>query len=436
MPKLFGTDGVRGVANLDLTPELVYSLGRAAADAIMGGVGKLVVGRDTRISGRSLESALVAGAVSGGAEPISIGVIPTPAVAYLTTHLGASLGAVISASHNPYQDNGIKFFGPEGYKLSEDQESSIEAAMTDGNGESAESLTPLAGAEELYVSHCLGCLEGVRLEGLRVVLDCAHGASFRTSPRALEEAGADLLVINAEPDGLNINLESGSTHPEAVAAAVLEHRADVGLAHDGDADRLIAVDERGQVVDGDTIIAALAIDMKHEGRLKGDLVVSTVMANLGFRRAMQSAGIELIETDVGDRYVVEAMIARGAVLGGEQSGHVILTEHATTGDGLITALRLLRLLADGQKLSEVASVVEKHPQVIRNVKVKNKSTLGASKEVASAVKASKARLGEDGRVLIRASGTEPIVRVMVEAADAEVAEAEAAQLGELISKLI
>lgn len=441
MPKIFGTDGVRGVANVDLTPELALSLGRAAAREFRGASSRprVVVGRDTRISGELLESALVAGLLSSGADVLRCGILPTPAVAFLVTHLGAEAGAVISASHNPVEDNGIKFFGPDGFKLSDAHEEKIEA-LVDAAPERGAIVGRAASVEEAeaaYVGHALRALEGRRLDGLKVVVDCAFGAAFRTSPRALAEAGAEVIALNAEPDGTRINVECGSTAPEVAAKAVVEHRADLGLAHDGDADRVIAVDETGGVVDGDPIIAALAVEVKEQGRLQGNLVVATVMANLGFRRALAAAGIDVVETTVGDRYVIEEMLRRGAVMGGEQSGHVIFLDFATTGDGLITGLRLAaRMVSTGKRLSELARVVERFPQVLLNVPVSDRSRLDGADRVWASVEAAQSRLGEEGRVLVRASGTEPIVRVMVEAADEATAQQVANEIAAVIKEVV
>lgn len=439
MPRLFGTDGVRGVANAELTPELVLQLARATAAVIRSGDKnpRVIVGRDTRLSGDLLESALTAGFLSSGADVIRAGVLPTPAVAFLTKRLGADAGVVISASHNPVEDNGIKLFGSDGFKLTDAEEEKIEALMETEHerptGGDVGRAWDAENAEDLYVSAALSVLEGRRLEGLRVVVDCAHGAACRTTPRALEEAGVDVVVINAEPDGTNINVECGSTYPEVVAAAVTEHRADVGLAHDGDADRVIAVDEKGGIVDGDVMLALLASQLKTQGRLSNNLVVTTVMSNLGLREALGAAGIEAFEAAVGDRYVLEAMRQKGAVLGGEQSGHVILLEHATTGDGLITALSLLDHLHQSSKpLSELALLVPRYPQVMINVRVADRDRLPEADEVWEAVEEAESRLGDRGRVLVRPSGTEPVIRVMVEAAEEQVARDSANELAAAI----
>ncbi|MCA1841551.1 MAG: phosphoglucosamine mutase [Actinobacteria bacterium] len=353
------------------------------------------------------------------------------------TELGAEAGAVISSSHNPVQDNGIKFFGPDGYKLNDAEEDRIEALL----GEEAERPTGAAIGKtillprplEMYVDHALKSLQGRRLDGLTVVVDCAFGAAFETTPSALERAGAQVIAINAEPDGTRINVECGSTAPEVVAKRVVEYGADVGLAHDGDADRVIAIDENGNVIDGDAIIAILTLELLEKGRLANNKVVTTVMANLGFRRLMAESSVEVIETSVGDRYVIEAMIQHGAVIGGEQSGHVIFSEHATTGDGLITALRLLaRMTSSVKRLSELASVIERFPQLILNVAVSDKNGFESSEAIKDSIESAERKLEGQGRILVRPSGTESVVRVMVEAMD----EALATEVGEEVARTI
>ncbi len=439
MGKLFGTDGVRGVANTQLTPDLVLRLGRAAARELTGGRkrSRVVVARDTRISGPMIQAALSAGVMSAGAEVVDAGVLPTPGVAFLVKLLGAQAGAVISASHNPFQDNGIKFFGADGFKLSDAEEARIEELVnSDSAGTRTGANETLADAERLYVKHALEALERRSLGGLRIVLDCSNGAAYCTSPEAFRQAGAEVTVLNDDPDGVNINLRCGSQHLEGLVERVKATGADLGLAHDGDADRVIAVDEQGTVVDGDGLIAALAIELKEAGQLSGNLVVSTVMANLGFRKAMAEAGIELVETPVGDRYVLEAMRERGAAIGGEQSGHVIFSRFSTTGDGLITGLRIAgRMVSSGRKLSELAEVVQKFPQVLLNVTVADARQAGGSPALAEAVRRAQEELGDRGRVLVRPSGTEPLVRVMVEAQDLETANAIAGELAGLIEAL-
>ena len=441
MPKLFGTDGVRGAVNSILTVELAASLGRAAGTEFKrrSPSGSVLIARDTRLSGPMLEAALSSGLMSAGVDVISCGILPSPAIAFLVRELGAAAGAVISASHNPAGDNGIKFFGGSGFKLTEAEEDAIESLMSSEvslpRGESVGSASIASDVDRRYIDHCLKALEGRSLEGLKIVLDCANGAAYRTSPLALADSGAELVVINDRPDGTNINLGCGSTNPEVVAKAVLEHQADVGLAHDGDADRLIAVDEMGEVVDGDAILASMALELSERGALRNDIVVSTVMANLGFRTAMSNAGLQLVETPVGDRHVIEAMLETGSVIGGEQSGHIIFLDYATTGDGLVTALRLLgRMVSTGKRLSELAEVIEHFPQVLVNVRVDNKEGFHDSVVIEHAIKEASSRLSDTGRVLVRPSGTENVVRVMVEAPDEAIANEVAAEIAGIISQ--
>jgi phosphoglucosamine mutase len=422
MGHLFGTDGVRGVANTELTPELAIGLGRALARRLReeGAIHpRVVVGRDPRISGEMLEAALVAGICSAGGQAEVIGVLPTPGVAYLTTYLGTDSGAVISASHNPVEDNGIKFFGRDGFKLSDDEEERIAKLVhrPDGNPPTGAAVGRVRQRHEAagaYVTHLIATARGTELSGLSVVIDCANGAAFQVAPAVLRRLGCEVTAIHATPDGTNINDGCGSNYPEVVAAAVVEIGADIGFAHDGDADRLIAVDHTGAVVDGDVILAILAARMHRKRRLRG--VVTTVMANLGFRQAMDDFGIEVIQTKVGDRYVLEAMRAGGYALGGEQSGHLIFAEHATTGDGVLTAVQLLSVMVEEQApLAQLATVMRRLPQVLINVRGIDRHRLDDADRLWEAVAEAEATLGDAGRVLIRASGTEPIVRVMVEA---------------------
>lgn len=430
MTRLFGTDGVRGIANADLTPELAFRLGEAAGHFLGdGGRGRIVVGRDTRRSGDMLEAALVAGICSGGADALAAGMIPTPAVAFLTRELGADGGVVISASHNPAEYNGIKFFSRDGFKLPDDLEDEIEGFVgAERNWERPTGLGvggrhEVIDGHERYIDHATATVGG-GLAGLKIALDCGHGAAATTTPEALRRLGADVTCINCDWDGMDINLESGSTHLDVVRALVRETGADVGLAHDGDADRVLAVDETGEDVDGDAIMAICATHLKAAGRLPGDTVVGTVMSNLGFVVAMQEQGITVVKTKVGDRYVLDEMRAMGVSLGGEQSGHVIFLEHNTTGDGLVTALQLLSVMHEtGKPLSELRRVMRRYPQVLVNVRVADKAKLATSAAVLVAVAAAETRLGDRGRVLVRASGTEPVVRVMAEAS--EQAEAQA-----------
>jgi len=430
--RLFGTDGVRGLANRDLTAELALDLGVAAAH-VLGEVGsfaghrpRAIVGRDSRISGEFLESAIVAGLASAGVDVTLLGVVPTPTVAYLTEALGADLGVMLSASHNPMPDNGIKLFARGGHKLDDEIEDEIEARMREPwdrpLGADIGHIQANAIAVELYEKHLISTLPN-RLDGLKVVVDCANGAASMISPAVLRTAGAEVVAIHAQPNGLNINENCGSTHLEDLIAAVREHGADAGIAHDGDADRCLAIDADGNVIDGDHILAIIAIGMNESGTLAKSTVVATVMANLGFKIAMEQHGISVIETGVGDRYVLEAMKADGLGLGGEQSGHVVMLEHATTGDGLLTALHLLaRMSATGLTLAQLASQIVKLPQVLVNVRNVDKAALGTSAEVAAAVAAAEAELGPQGRVLLRSSGTEPVIRVMVEAQSQETAQ--------------
>ena len=445
MGKLFGTDGVRGVANSELTPELALALGRAVVGGLEApppGSGRarplVVIGRDPRASGALLEGALVAGICSAGGDALLAGVIPTPAVAFLTRYYGANAGAVISASHNEMPDNGIKFFGPAGFKFPDEQEARVEAAVA-GPGQSAPRPTGAgvgrvsvaADAAEVYLAHLLDGIPD--LGGLRLVIDCAHGAASAVGPEAYRRAGASVTTLACEPDGENINDGVGSTHPDALQAEVVRAGAAVGLAHDGDADRLIAVDERGELVDGDAILAIAALDERERGGLPSGTVVTTVMTNLGFRRAMAEHGIEVVQTAVGDRYVLEEMRAGGHILGGEQSGHIIFLDRATTGDGVLTALRLLAVVArTGRPLSELARVMERLPQVLVNVRVADRGGLERATEVHEAIGAEVARLGDRGRVLVRPSGTEPLVRIMVEAETLDEAQGVCDRLAKLV----
>lgn len=426
MGRLFGTDGIRGIANTELTPELAVGLGRALIQTLREqGVAhpRIVVGRDPRVSGEMLEAALVAGICSAGGEAVVIGVIPSPGVAYLTTCLGADSGAVISASHNPVEDNGIKFFGRDGSKLSDDEEERISklihrADLDPPTGAAVGRVRQRQGAVEAYEAHLVATALDAELSGLQVVVDCANGAASEVAPTVLRRLGCEVTAIHAVPDGTNINDGCGSSHPDVVAAAVVETSADVGLAHDGDADRLIAVDHTGAVVDGDAILAILAARIHRKRGLSG--VVTTVMTNLGFRQAMESLGIPVIQTRVGDRYVLEAMRAGGYILGGEQSGHLIFAEHATTGDGVLTAVQLLSAMVDEQaSLAELASVMRRLPQVLVNVRGIDLRRLDGAHRLWEAAAEAEATLGDAGRVLVRASGTEPIVRVMVEADSAD-----------------
>ncbi|MBN9795010.1 phosphoglucosamine mutase [Pseudonocardia sp. TMWB2A] len=442
MPRLFGTDGVRGLANGELlTPEFAVGVCASAARTLSNGSGRrplAVVGRDPRASGEMLEAAVVAGLTSAGADAIRVGVLPTPGVAHLVAETGADLGVMISASHNPMPDNGIKLFAAGGHKLPDEVEDAIEQQLAAGlgarpTGEGIGRVWDAPDATDVYVAHLLSAAPG-SLSGLRVVVDCAHGAAALAAPEAYRQAGADVIALHAEPDGLNINDGVGSTHLGPLRSAVREHGADLGIAHDGDADRCLAVDGTGAVVDGDRIMAVLALAMRDAGELAHDTLVATVMSNLGLHIAMREAGITLDTTKVGDRYVLERLREGGFTLGGEQSGHVVLPGHATTGDGLLTALRLMsRVAQTGTSLAELASVVTVLPQVLRNVPVADKDAVAASADVAEAVAKAEAELGDTGRVLLRPSGTEQLVRVMVEAPSEGEADAVAGRLAEVVA---
>jgi phosphoglucosamine mutase len=447
MSRLFGTDGVRGLANRELTAALALGLSQASAVVLTKGhhadarraEGRrpvAVVARDPRISGEFLTAAVCAGLASSGVDVLDAGVIPTPAAAFLVDDIGADFGVMISASHNPAPDNGIKFFAFGGTKLPDEVEDRIEAAMADPQlmpiGGDVGRIRRFADAEDRYVLHLLGALPN-RLDGIHVVLDCAHGAAAAVSPEVFVDAGARITLIGADPDGVNINDGVGSTHLDNLARAVLEHGADVGIAHDGDADRCLAVDADGNVVDGDQIMAILAIAQKERGRLVDDTLVATVMSNLGLTRAMADHGITVRQTRVGDRYVLEDMNEHGYNLGGEQSGHIVASDYATTGDGILTGLSLVaRMAATGKSLAELASVMTVYPQILINVKGVDRDRLDGDEGVAAALAAVSAELGDTGRVLLRPSGTEPVVRVMVEAADQATADRVAHELAEVV----
>ena len=429
MARLFGTDGVRGEANVSLMPELAYRLGRAATLYFGKETEKqpvILIGRDTRISGQMYEAALAAGICSAGGVAAIIGIIPTPAIAYLTKKLKARAGIVISASHNPFQDNGIKFFGGDGYKLPDAVEDELEAIVhrLEEKDDLARSTGKKIGRIEYrndllnqYIDFlCTTCEE--HFDGMKVVLDCANGAAYEAMPTVLRRLGADLKVIHALPNGVNINDRCGSTHLESLQKAVLENHADFGIAHDGDADRCLCVDEKGQLIDGDHILVMCAMEMMKEGRLKNDTVVTTVMANIGFHQALKKAGIKAEITKVGDRYVLENMLANGHCIGGEQSGHIIFTDYSTTGDGLLTALQVLSSLKrSGRKASELTALMTTYPQLLVNVRVATKDGWEENPAIKEAIAAGEAELGENGRVLVRPSGTEPLIRVMAEGPD-------------------
>ena len=442
MGRLFGTDGVRGVANRELTAELALALGAAAARRLASS-GELrrrvaVVGRDPRASGEMLEAAVIAGLTSEGIDALRVGVLPTPAVAYLTGAYDADFGVMISASHNPMPDNGIKIFGPGGHKLDDDTEDQIEDLVAAGPG-----LRPVGAglgrvvdaedAAERYLRHVSRASTGA-LDKLTVVVDCAHGAASSVAPRAYRAAGARVIAINAEPNGININDDCGSTHLDSLRSAVLANGADLGLAHDGDADRCLAIDANGDLVDGDAIMVVLALAMKEAGELASDTVVATVMSNLGLHLAMRSAGVTVRTTGVGDRYVLEELRAGDYSLGGEQSGHIVMPVLGSTGDGIVTGLRLMaRMAQTGSSLAELASTMQSLPQVLINVEVADKATAAAAPAVQTAVDEAEAELGDTGRILLRPSGTEPMIRVMVEAADEEIAHRVATRVADAVS---
>ena len=437
MRKYFGTDGIRGVANEQLTAELAMAAGRAAVAALGAEHPRILIGRDTRISGPMLEAALVAGISSAGGEPVLAGVIPTPAVATLILSEGLDAGVVISASHNPYRDNGIKFFGPSGFKLTDAQEAEIEEIISRGTDTGEQPIEPgavveLENAVGKYVDGLLAAFD-VDLSGFKMMVDCANGATYESSPMALRRLGAEVSVMCDRPDGCNINDGCGSTHLDRLRERVRGDGFDLGLAFDGDGDRVICVDHEGEVVDGDFVMAICARHLHETGALKKDTIVTTVMTNLGFMQAMSKFGINVKITAVGDRYVLEEMLSGGYVLGGEQSGHIINLEAGTTGDGLATSLMLLRVMKEsGASLSELSGVMTRLPQKLLNVKVAEPARLDGAREIWDAVEEETARLGSSGRVLLRPSGTEPVVRVMVEAGTAKECDSVAERLAKIV----
>ena len=435
MRRYFGTDGIRGVANAELTPELAFRIGRFGGYVLtrnkIGGRPKIVIGQDTRVSGDMLEAALVSGLLSIGASVIRLGVLPTPGVAFATIALEADAGVMISASHNPLEDNGIKFFGSDGYKLSDELEAEIEALLdTDEEKDQLFGVAPrpvgsevgtaqlgCEEAQQRYTSHLISTVDH-RFDGLKIVLDCANGAASYLAPKLFSELGAETVTIAGEPNGININEGCGSTHPEQLQNAVLEHQADIGFAFDGDADRLIAVDENGSIVDGDHILFVLARDMAKKGRLQQNTVVATVMSNLGLSIALGKHGILLKQCSVGDRFVMEEMVKGGYLLGGEQSGHMIMLDYSTTGDGLLTALQLANVMkSEAKPLSELTSGMVAYPQLLVNVRATHKQKLKGNERIREAIRSAEHRMKGKGRVLVRPSGTEPLVRVMVEGPD-------------------
>ena len=446
MGRLFGTDGVRGVANTELTCEMAYNLGRAGA-YVLAQTGKhqprILIGRDTRVSGGMLSAALTAGICSVGAYAADAGVITTPGVAHLTRAQGYDAGVMISASHNPVKDNGIKFFSRDGYKLSDSLEERIEAILLDGaeelpcpTGAEVGGVAQAQGARESYLAHCISML-GMDAGGMKVVLDCANGAASEYAPEIFAQIGCRVVATHCEPDGLNINLNCGSTHPESLQKAVVQQGAAAGFAFDGDADRLIVVDEKGELVDGDQIMAIVGMHLHGKGRLPKDTVVATVMSNMGLEIALREKGISLLRAAVGDRYVLEAMLEGGYVYGGEQSGHFIHLDDGTTGDGIVSAIRLLSILLEtGKPLSELAAVVERLPQVLINVPVANerKNNLLEDASIHAHVQALEKEMGGTGRLLVRPSGTEALVRVMIEGPDGEIIHRQARELAEAIER--
>lgn len=441
MGKLFGTDGIRGIANRELTPELAYRIGRIGATVLAGqgsSVPELLVARDTRLSGEMLEGALVAGLASVGAKVHLAGVISTPAAAYLTRQLGACGGVMISASHNPFEDNGIKFFNRDGFKLSDETEEEMERLFFSGEDQLPRPVGEFVGrtakldAETRYLDFLRSTVP-VRLDGLNIVLDCANGAVYRLAPEIFTSLGARVTAINTSPDGTNINRNCGSTHPGEIARAVRETGADVGFTFDGDADRVLAVDSSGSLVDGDAIMAVLAVYLREKNRLKNDTLVATVMSNMGLEKAVEQKGIKVRRTKVGDRYVLEEMLAGGYNLGGEQSGHIIMLDLNTTGDGLLTALQLASIMVQkGRSLTELASLFVRYPQVLVNCRVAKKDGLADNPRIREATERVEQKLAGRGRVLIRPSGTEPLVRVMLEGPNEEELHNMASELAEII----
>ena len=446
MGRLFGTDGVRGVANEELTPELAYKIGRAGAYVLTEQKkhkAKILVGKDTRISGDMLESALIAGICSVGAEAVTVGVIPTPAVAYLTRLYNADAGVVISASHNPMAYNGIKYFNREGYKLSDAIEERIEDIILDEKekipsyvGSEIGWRTEASNATRHYIEFAKSTID-IDLKGMKIVVDCANGAGYKAGPAALKELGAEVTVLYDKPDGININANCGSTHIDNLKEYVKSTKADLGIAFDGDADRVLMVDEQGNLVDGDEIMSVCALALKKAGKLKDNAIVVTVMSNLGLFLMAQQKGLKAVQTKVGDRYVLEEMVKKGYTIGGEQSGHVIFLEHNTTGDGLITALQFLKVLKQsGQKVSELSSVMQVLPQVLVNAKVSNGKKYQYMQDdvIVKAIKSVEQAFKDNGRVLIRPSGTEPLVRVMIEGKEKELLQQKAQELATLLEQ--
>jgi phosphoglucosamine mutase len=446
MKKLFGTDGIRGIANVEpMTCETITKLGRAAAYIfkIKKGRHRIVIGKDTRLSGYMIESALTAGICSMGVDVLLVGPMPTPAIALITRSLRADAGVVISASHNPFEDNGIKFFSPEGLKLPDDVERQIEKLLESGE---IDSIRPTAAeigkafriddARGRYIEFVKNSVpKGMDFQGLKIVIDCAHGAAYRVTPSVFRELGADVIVIGDNPDGTNINRECGSLYPDKIQKLVKENRADIGIAHDGDADRVIFVDHRGEIVDGDQVMAACALELSRNSLLKRNTVVATVMSNMGLEVVLKEADIEMVRTPVGDRYVLEKMIKGGYNFGGEQSGHIIFLDYNTTGDGLITALQVVSLMKkSGKTLAELASCMTLYPQVLINVRVAERKELNAIRGFSDHLRSIEGKLGGKGRVLVRYSGTEPLIRIMLEGENKVTIDSMANELAETIKK--
>lgn len=446
MGRLFGTDGVRGIANSELTPELAFNLGKAGAHVLSKEKANpvILIGADTRISGDMLENALAAGILAVGGNVIKVGILPTPAIAYLVRYYNADAGVVISASHNPFEYNGIKFFNGEGFKLDDDIEDAIEDIIVrdiDVNSHvTGEKIGKCLEADEdalLLYANFLKNTADVKLKGLKIVLDCANGAAYKVAEKVYKELGAKVIVIGNKPNGLNINDGCGSTHPEKLQEAVLKNKAFMGMAFDGDADRLIAVDEHGKIIDGDKLICICAKMLKDENKLTGDIVTGTVMSNLGFHKYVEDMGCKAEVTNVGDRYVLESMLKTGCVIGGEQSGHIIFLNHTTTGDGILSSLQVIRaILLTKKKPSEVSKSIEIFPQVLKNAKVKNenKNKFEKDPDIQAEIKKLEALMHGKGRVLIRPSGTEPLVRVMIEGEDEAFIEELAAELAKFVTK--
>lgn len=443
MGRYFGTDGVRGVANTELTPELAYRLGRAGAYVLtrLHKNARIVVGKDTRISGDLLESALIAGMLSVGANALRVGIVSTPGVAYLTRALQADAGVMISASHNPVADNGIKFFGGDGFKLLDAVEEEIEQlldakedTLPRPTGEDVGRIEDRQDAVRLYTDY-LATTVGNRFDGLKVVLDCANGASSAIAPHVFRQLGAEVMATHTEPNGININVNCGSTHPEVIREAVLAHHADLGLSFDGDADRLIAVDEKGNIIDGDYIMLIIAKSLKDVGKLAHNTLVATVMSNFGFVKGAKELEIDLVRTAVGDRYVMEAMRDGGYVIGGEQSGHIIMLDYNTTGDGVLTAVQLASILVKEKKpLSQLREIMQSYPQVLVNVRVSSKEGWEHNQAIQQAIADVEEKLGDNGRVLVRPSGTEPLIRVMAEGADEDQVRSYVEQIADVVRK--